>query len=331
MKYFLEKILQHQDLTMSESHKLMFSLMSGNNDDIEIASFLVAIRSKGETVDEITGFVRAMREKMIKLHTHSPAIDMCGTGGDASGTFNISTAASFITAGAGVKVAKHGNRSMSSKSGSADVLQALGISINLDKETTSKNIEEIGLGFIFAPDYHPAMRYAMKARKSLGIRTIFNLLGPLCNPAGVKSQSTGIFNPNMTNKVASVLKNLGSENIMVFSGLDGLDEISTNEETKISEMKNKGEILTYNFSYKELQIKQSKITDLNGGSPKKNATIIKKILEGEKGPKRDITLLNAAAGIFVGKKNTSFEESFHNAIDSLDSLAALNVLKKLQS
>ena len=167
--------------------------------------------------------------------------------------------------------------------------------------------------------------------KSLGIRTIFNLLGPLCNPAGVKSQATGIFNPNMTNKVASVLKNLGSENIMVFSGLDGLDEISTNEETKISEMKNRGEILTYNFSYKELQIKQSKITDLNGGSPKKNATIIKKILEGEKGPKRDITLLNAAAGIFVGKKNISFEESFHNAIDSLDSLAALNVLKRLQS
>ena len=331
MKYFLEKILQHQNLTTSESYKLMFSLMSGNSDDIEIASFLVAFRSKGETVDEITGFVRAMREKMIKLHTHSPAIDMCGTGGDASGTFNISTAASFITAGAGVKVAKHGNRSMSSKSGSADVLQALGISINLDKETTSRNIEEIGLGFIFAPDYHPAMRHAIKARKSLGIRTVFNLLGPLCNPAEVQSQATGIFNPKMTNKVALVLKKLGSKNIMVFSGLDGLDEISTIEETKISEMKNRGEILTYNFSYKELRLKQSKIKDLMGGSPKKNATIIKNILEGEKGPKRDIALLNAAAGIFVGEKNISFEEAFHKAIDSLDSLSALSVLKRLQS
>ena len=208
MNNLLEKLVDKIDLTEKEAYNMMISIMSGNYDDIQISGMLTALRCKGETVKEITGFARAMRKKMVPVKLNVPAIDMCGTGGDSKGTFNISTAATFVVAGSGVNVAKHGNRSMTSKSGSADVLQALGISINRDINESIRDVQEVGLGFFFAPDYHPAMKHAIKPRTSLGIRTIFNILGPLCNPANVKAQAMGIFSPKLTEIQLKVLSYL---------------------------------------------------------------------------------------------------------------------------
>ena len=330
MNNYLKKILAKEDLDSLEAFNLMYSLMSGEYNDIQIASLLVALRAKGESVDEITGFVKAMREKMVEIKLISPAIDMCGTGGDSSGSFNISTTAAFIVAGAGVKVAKHGNRSMTSKSGSADVLQSLGISINKSNQESIIEIEKIGLSFLFAPSYHPAMKFAINARKTLAIRTVFNILGPLCNPARVESQAMGVFDKNITRKQVSVLKNLGSKNVMVFSGHDGLDEISTTSKTKISQMIDGNQIKDFTLNPNDLNIPHAKMHDILGGSPDKNAKIIKSILDGEKGPKRDIAAINAAAGIFVGNGKITFQEAYDYANESIDSGMALKVLKKLQ-
>jgi len=216
---------------------VMVKIMSGEYDDVKIAGFLIALRTKGEKSEEIAGFAQAMREKMTSIPISSDAIDMCGTGGDESGTFNISTAASFVVAGTGVKVAKHGNRSMTSRSGSADVLEALGVDITLSPEKVAECIETIGLGFMFAPSLHPAMKYAMGARKALGTRTVFNILGPLCNPAGVERQLMGIIEGSLTDMVAKVLQKLGSKHAMVVHDYEGLDEISTTSSTKISHLK----------------------------------------------------------------------------------------------
>jgi len=329
MKHVLEQLLDKQNLTVNEAFNMMLSIMSGEYDDAQIAGFLLALRAKGETIDEITGFAQAMREKMVSVRLDSPAIDMCGTGGDASGTFNISTAATFVVAGAGVHVAKHGNRSMTSKSGSADVLQALGIVIDKPAEMSIEDIEQIGLGFMFAPDYHPAMKHAIGARKALAIRTVFNLLGPLCNPANVKSQAMGIFHPDLTDVQANVLKALGSTDVMVFHGRDGLDEISTSATTRISQMKNSGDVITFELDARELGLDQVSLDDLQGGEPAENADMIRAILNGEKGPKQDVVLVNAAAGIMVGGKAQNLKEGLMKAVESLDSGAALNVLIQL--
>lgn len=329
MKHVLEQLLDKQNLTIEEAFNVMLSIMSGEYDDAQIAGFLMALRAKGETIGEITGFAQAMREKMVSVRLDSPAIDMCGTGGDASGTFNISTAATFVVAGAGVHVAKHGNRSMTSKSGSADVLQALGIAIDKPVEASTEDIEQIGLGFMFAPAYHPAMKHAIGARKALAIRTIFNLLGPLCNPANVKSQAMGIFHPDLTDVQANVLKALGSTNIMVFHGRDGLDEISTTATTRISQMKNSGDVTTFELDARELGLDQVSLDDLQGGEPAENADMIRAILNGEKGPKQDVVLVNAAAGIVVGGKAQNLKEGLMKAVESLESGAALNVLMQL--
>ena len=329
MKHVLEQLLDKQNLTIEEAFNVMLSIMSGEYDDAQIAGFLMALRAKGETIDEITGFAQAMREKMVSVRLDSPAIDMCGTGGDASGTFNISTAATFVVAGAGVHVAKHGNRSMTSKSGSADVLQALGIAIDKPVDASTEDIEQIGLGFMFAPAYHPAMKHAIGARKALAIRTIFNLLGPLCNPANVKSQAMGIFHPDLTDVQANVLKALGSTDIMVFHGRDGLDEISTTATTRISQMKNSGDVTTFELDARELGLDQVSLDDLQGGEPAENADMIRAILNGEKGPKQDVVLVNAAAGIVVGGKAQNLKEGLMKAVESLESGAALNVLMQL--
>ena len=329
MKHVLEQLLDKQNLNVNEAFNMMLSIMSGEYDDAQIAGFLLALRAKGETIDEITGFAQAMREKMVSVRLDSPAIDMCGTGGDASGTFNISTAATFVVAGAGVHVAKHGNRSMTSKSGSADVLQALGIVIDKPAEMSIEDIEQIGLGFMFAPDYHPAMKHAIGARKALAIRTVFNLLGPLCNPANVKSQAMGIFHPDLTDVQANVLKALGSTDVMVFHGRDGLDEISTTATTRISQMKNSGDVITFELDARELGLDQVSLDDLQGGEPAENADMIRAILNGEKGPKQDVVLVNAAAGIMVGGKAQNLKEGLMKAVESLDSGAALNVLIQL--
>tara|TARA_Y100000590_G_C15706819_1_gene1008923 strand:- start:1413 stop:2408 length:996 start_codon:yes stop_codon:yes gene_type:complete len=330
MKEILEKLLNKKNLERKEAFNVMLSIMSGEYGDAQIAGFLMALRAKGETIDEITGFAQAMREKMVKVSLDCSAIDMCGTGGDASGTFNISTTATFVVAGAGIHVAKHGNRSMTSKSGSADVLQALGIPINKTVQESIHDIEEVGLGFMFAPAYHPAMKYAVGARKSLAIRTVFNILGPLCNPAGVKAQAMGIFDPDLTEIQANVLKALGSMNVMVFNSSDGLDEISTTGTTKISQMQNGGEVITFEFDAIELGLKKSILNDHRGSEPKENAKIIHSVLNGEKGPKRDIVLLNAAAGIVVGGKAKNLKEGLDKALESLDSGKALDILKRLE-
>jgi len=329
MKQILEQLLEGNDLSNDRAFDVMLSIMSGKFNDAQIAGFLMALRAKGETVDEIAGFANAMREKMVSVPLASSAIDMCGTGGDARGTFNISTAASFVVAGAGVKVAKHGNRSMTSQSGSADVLQSLGIAIDNSLENSVEDIENIGLGFLFAPAYHPAMKHAIGARKSLAVRTVFNILGPLCNPANVKAQAMGIFHPDLTEVQVNVLKVLGSTDVMVFHGRDGLDEISTTTTTKISQMRNGGIVNTFEFDATDLGISQVTLFDLQGGKPEENAGIIEAIIKGETGPKRDIVLLNAAAGIVVGGKAQTLEEGLKLASESVNSGAALHVLNQL--
>ena len=329
MNDLLEKLINKIDLTEKEAYNMMISIMSGDYDDIQISGMLTALRCKGETVKEITGFARAMRKKMVPVKLNVPAIDMCGTGGDSKGTFNISTAATFVVAGSGVNVAKHGNRSMTSKSGSADVLQALGISINKDINESIRDVQEVGLGFFFAPDYHPAMKHAIKPRTSLGIRTVFNILGPLCNPANVKAQAMGIFSPKLTEIQLKVLKELGSKEAMVFHGLDGLDEITTTTKTKISQLTKGNNIKTFEFDPLSLGIDVAKINDLKGGDPTQNATIIKSIMNGNNGPKRDIVLLNAAAGILVGGMASNIEEGYEIAKKVVDSGKAKNLMNKL--
>ena len=332
MKFTIEKLLDQESLTQEEAREVMFQIMSGEYDDAKIAGFLIAIRAKGETSTEIAGFAQAMRDKMTRIECVDGAIDMCGTGGDASGTFNISTAATFVVVGAGVPVAKHGNRSMTSKSGSADVLTALGVDITLPPEKVSECIEKIGLGFMFAPSLHPAMKYAMGARASLGTRTVFNILGPLCNPAGVERQLMGIFDGSLTEKVAEVLKKLGSSHGMIVHGDDGLDEMSTTASTKVSRLKNDGSINTISISAADYGFEPASLDDLQGGMPEENAEIINNILNGsDTGRKADIVILNAAAGIFVGGRVESIEEGISTARETISSGAAMNILVELSA
>ncbi len=329
MKIIIEQLLNQQDLTQKEAKDIMRQIMSGEYDNSQISGFLVAMRAKGEKSFEIAGFAEAMREKMTTISISNDAIDMCGTGGDASGTFNVSTAASFVVAGAGVKVAKHGNRSMTSKSGSADVLESLGVNITLSPKKVTECIETFGLGFMFAPALHPAMKHAMTARKSLAIRTVFNILGPLCNPANVKRQVMGIFDGSLTEKIANVLKILGSKHAMIVHGDDGLDEISTTAKTRFTELLPNGQIESGTISPINFNIATTDIKTLKGGSPDHNARILQNILNGEKGPQRDIVVLNAAAGIKVGGKASSMEEGILLAKEAIDSGLANNVLKSL--
>ena len=330
MKVFLNKIINGSDLSVEESFNIMNDLMSGKLDDIQISALLIALRCKGESVSEILGFAKSMRQKMMKMPLQKDALDICGTGGDSLGTFNISTATCFVISGAGVPVAKHGNRSMTSKSGSADVLQSLGVNINKTVEESRNDIDKFGLGFMFAPQYHPAMKYAVNARSTLGIRTIFNLLGPLCNPAKVKYQAMGIFNSDFLEKQIKVLFELGLKSAMVFHGEDGLDEITTTTNTKVFQFINRGEINCYEINPNELEMPLSNLSDLKGGSPKENAQIILRILKNEKGPKRDIVILNAAAGIFISGKSKSLKEGISLARKSLDSGSAYEALLKIQ-
>ena len=330
MKIIIEKLLGNQSLAQEESRDVMFKIISGEYDDAQIAGFLIALRAKGERSAEIAGFAQAMRDKMTKIESVDDAIDMCGTGGDASGTFNISTAASFVVAGAGVPVAKHGNRSMTSKSGSADVLTALGVDITLPPEKVSECIKTIGIGFMFAPSLHPAMKYAMGARKALGTRTVFNILGPLCNPAGVDRQLMGIFEGSLTDKVAKVLKKLGSKHAMVVHGYDGLDEMSTTASTKISHLQEDNTIESTAVSPANFGMVKASLEDLKGGEPDENAVIIKNILNNtDQGKKADIVILNAGAGIFVGGKSKTLKEGVEVARASIKSGAALEKLNQL--
>lgn len=325
----LEKVLARQNLTQKEAREIMNQIMSGQFDDAQIAGFLIALRAKGETAEEIAGFAEAMREKMTPVSIASEAIDMCGTGGDARGTFNISTAAALVAAGAGVRVAKHGNRSMTSQSGSADVLSALGVDITMTPDKAARCVDEIGIGFMFAPAYHPAMKHVMGARKSLAVRTVFNILGPLCNPAGVKRQLMGIFDGNLIEKVAHVLKKLGATEALIVHGEDGTDEITTTTSTRASHLNSRGEIKLLEISPRDFGIDLASVSQLKGGNPAENAQIVKSVLTGKKGPHRDIVVLNAGAAIWVSGKTSSLKTGIALAEESIDSGSAMKILEKL--
>jgi len=330
MKGFIAKLVGGKDLTAQEAESAMDIIMTGKASDAQIGAFLTALRMKGETVDEITAFAKVLRKFAMKVKPKVKAtlIDTCGTGGDLSGTFNISTAAALVAAGAGATVAKHGNRSVSSKCGSADVLEALGVKIDLDAKCIEKCIETVGIGFMFAPMFHSAMKYAIGPRREMGVRTVFNILGPLISPAEVKAQVFGVYDPDMTEKMAQVLKKLGATHALVVHGDPGLDEFSTLGDTKVSELA-LGEVKTYDFSPAGYGIPKAKQGDLKGGSPEGNAKTIVQILQGEKGPKRDIVVLNAAAALIVAGIAENFEDGLRLAADSIDSGKAMEKLDKL--
>ncbi len=326
----IKKLAEKQNLAQQEAEQALNEIMEGKATDAQIAAFLVALRMKGETVDEITACARIMREKANKISPKADfLVDTCGTGGDGANTFNISTAAAFVAAGAGASVAKHGNKSVSSKSGSADVLQALGVNIQLQPKDIEKCIEETGIGFMFAPLFHPAMRYVMNARKQLGIRTIFNILGPMTNPAGAKSQIIGVFSPGLILDIASAMKNLGSRHVIVVNG-DGLDEISLSSKTKVCELKN-NKIDVYGLNPEDYGFELQPLNDILGGTPEENAKIIVEVLGGKKGPKRDIVLLNSAAALLASDKVSSYKDALELAKQSIDSGNALRKLEALRN
>ncbi|MCD2348406.1 anthranilate phosphoribosyltransferase [Clostridium guangxiense] len=297
----IKKVTAYEDLTEEEAYEAVNKIMDGRVDEAQMAAFLVALKMKGETAEEITGAAKAMREHALKVELKSPyAIDTCGTGGDGAKTFNISTAASIIAAAGGVKVAKHGNRSVSSKSGSADVLSELHIDIELNKEEVEKSIDEKGMGFIFAQIYHKAMKNVGPVRKQLGVRTLFNILGPITNPCDLKGQVLGVYDKKLIDVVSKVLVKLGRERAIVMHGSDGLDEITTTGETYVTEIRN-NEVKSYTITPEQFGIKRAFLNEIEGGTPEENADIILDILKGKKGAKRDIVVLNSAAALYVGK------------------------------
>ena len=314
------------DLSISEMAECMSEIMEGRATDAQIGAFLAALRIKGETVDEITGAAMVMREKAAKIKAPEGVLDTCGTGGDMSNTFNISTTVAIVVAAAGIPVAKHGNRSVSSKSGSADVLEALGVKIDLQPEKVEKCLFETGFGFLFAPLFHPAMKYAIGPRREMGIRTIFNILGPITNPAGAKRQILGVFSSKLTATLALVLGNLGAEDAMVVHGEDGLDEITITDGTKVSRFL-KGKVENIYLSPEDFGLERGKRDDLLGGDKEENAKISLRILKGEKGSKRDIVLVNSAAALAVAGKTDDFSLALEMAKDTIDSG---NALKKLE-
>ena len=327
----IQKVVDGQDLTERETVDTMNEIMSGEATPAQVASFITALRIKGETVEEITGAARVMREKSTKIHTKHPfVVDTCGTGGDGAHTFNISTTAAFVVAGTGIPVAKHGNRAASSRSGAADVLKALGVNIEIGPEQIGACIDDVGIGFLFAVTLHGAMKYAIGPRREIGIRTIFNALGPLTNPAGAQAQVLGVYAPTLTESLAHVLKNFGTHRAFVVHGGDGLDEITTTTTTQISELAN-GAVNTYTLGPTELGIPTAQPSDLKGGTPEENAEMTLSVLRGEKGPKRDIVLLNAAAAIVAGGKAEDITAGLAAAAESIDSGRALEKLKGLKT
>jgi len=329
MKEFLQKLIAGQNLSTPEAVAAFDRIMDGEATPAQLGSFLTALRIKGETIEELTGACSSMRRHAVFIDPRGKTVvDTCGTGGDSLGTFNISTTAAFVVAGAGVPVAKHGNRSITSKCGSADVLAELGVNLDVSPDIMEECIHEVGIGFLFAPKLHPAMKHAMGPRRELGFRTIFNLLGPLANPAGARCQVLGVFAPELTEMFAEVLKHLGSQRVFVVHGQDGMDEITVTGTTRISELRD-GSIRTYNFDPLSVMEDYADISSLAGGDPKQNATITRAVLEGEKGPRRDIVCLNAAAGLIAGGKAVDFVEGFRLAEKTIDSGASLKALEGL--
>jgi anthranilate phosphoribosyltransferase len=322
----IAKLAVMEHLSAEETYVVMDEIMSGKATEAQIAGFLMGLRLKGETVGEIVGCVRAMREKATLIRSrHNDLVDTCGTGGDGGGTFNISTTAAIIASGAGVPIAKHGNRAVSSQCGSADLLKALGVNIEVSPEKASAILDEVGITFLFAPLLHGAMKYVVNVRKELGVRTIFNVLGPMTNPAGAKRQVLGVFEESLTEKVAGVLSELGTQHALVVHGEGGLDELSTVGMTKVTEVKN-GNVQTYSLRVEDFGLKQAMQFDLRGGNPEENAMLVWQIVRGANGAPTDIALLNAGAAIYVGGKAESINEGVMMAKESIRSGAAVQKL-----
>ena len=332
MNTFLTKLAAGHTLSQEEAEAAMELIMQGNAEPEEIAAFLMGLRTRGETLDELTGFTRIMRQFAIPVQLADPdAIDLCGTGGDKSGTFNISTTASFVCAGAGVTVAKHGNRSVSSKCGSADVLKELGVQIELGKEGVEYCLNNARIAFLFAPFFHPAMKYVMPVRRKLGVRTFFNILGPLCNPAGVRRQLVGAFSLDVARQMASILSRLGAEHIVTAHAEGGLDEISISGATSLFRFDKNGpaQPVEEKTTPEVFGIPRSSLDHLQGSSAEENAVLLKGVLEGRQGPHRDVVLLNAAYALFTSGIFPTIKDAFKAGIASIDDGKALEALNTL--
>ncbi len=330
LKRFITKVVDGVDLNEAESGEAMDVIMEGKAPPTQIASFLTALRMKGETIQEITGFARTMRAKAVRIQAKDGecVVDTCGTGGDGKGTFNISTAVAFVAAGGGCTVAKHHNRSVSSQCGSADVLEALGVDYALPPERAETSLQEFGLAFLFAPSFHPATKHALVPRREIGIRTVFNLLGPLTNPAGATIHLAGLYREDLLQPVAEVLRNLGSKAAFVVHSEDHCDEISITGKTTICQLKD-GSIATYQIEPEMVGLKRADLKEIQGGTPEKNADILLQVLRGKPGPPRDVVLLNAAAVFVAAEKVSNLRDGVEMARESIDSGRAMKKLEEL--
>jgi len=325
----LEEIVAGKDLSEETMSQMISEILSGDITRSQIGAFMGALSTKGETFEELMGAAKAMRRKATRVQATSPVVlDTCGTGGDGTNTFNISTTTAFVVAACGITVAKHGNRSVSSQCGSADLLESLGVNLMLDPEMVEEGIREINIGFLFAPLYHGAMRFAATARKEVGIRSVFNMLGPLTNPAGANCQLLGVYSPELTEMFAQALQGMGTRRAFVVHGHDGLDEISLYAPTRVSELID-DRVKTYDLSPEQFFNHSGDIQDLAGGDSSANAAITKSILKGDKGPKRDIVLLNAGAALVVSGQAADIKEGVHLAGEAIDSGAAEGKLQEL--
>jgi len=329
IKEAIHMLVGGMDLSEEEMASTMDELMEGKATDAQIGAFLTALRYKGESVSEITGAAKVMRQKATRIKAPEGTLDTCGTGGDMSGTFNISTMTAILVSTCGVPVAKHGNRSVSSKSGSADVLEAMGVRIDLEPLKVEKCLEDTGFGFLFAPLFHPAMKYAIGPRREMGIRTIFNILGPITNPAGATRQVLGVFSGRLTETLCQVLGNLGADDAMVVHGEDGLDEITITDGTRVSRLK-RGAVENSIISPEDFGLERAELKDITGGDATENSQIAYDVLGGQKGPKRDVLLMNAGASLMVAGKVDNLRDGASMAAEAIDSGAALRKLEEIK-
>jgi anthranilate phosphoribosyltransferase len=329
IKEAIGTLIEGKSLSYEEAYFVMGEIMGGEATPAQISAFLTALRIKGETVDEIAGLASVMRAKAMPVKINGPAIDIVGTGGDGSNSFNISTAAAFVAAGAGLKVAKHGNRAATSQCGSADILEALGVEINLSPEWVAECIDRVGIGFMFAPAFHPAMRHAAPVRKEIGIRTVFNILGPLTNPAGVEHMLLGVPGEELGDKIAGVLHRLGTKHSLVVCGEDGLDEISINGKTMIWDISDKAPSRPYKISPRDFGFNEAGKEVMRGGTPRENAVMLRRILDGEKSALRNVVVMNAAAALAAGDVTSDFKLGAQMAGEAIDSGRAREKLEGL--
>lgn len=328
LRSLIQKVSTGQSLSSDEIRAALEIMTDGHATQAQMGAFLMGLRVRGETVEELTGAAQMMRSRMIRVEAPAGAVDIVGTGGDSHGTYNVSTCAALVAAGAGLKVAKHGNRSVSSISGASDVLAALGVKLDVGPESVARAIREAGVGFMWAPMHHPAMKHWAPVRAELGIRTLFNLLGPISNPAGVTRQVVGVFSSEWVEPVAHVLKGLGAEHVWVVHGHDGLDELTTTGATDVAELRD-GEIELFEVTPADAGLAPAKLSDLKGGDAKTNAQAIRDVLAGQSGPFRDIVLLNAAAALIVGDKASSLIDGVAMAAEAISSGAAARALDRL--